>query len=391
MDLRYPEVSAGAQAVTDRWHWRVAVLSAAAFVYLAAEMFPVGVVPQIADGLHTTVPAAGLLVGVYAVAAGAAIIPVALATRRVEHRVMLTAALASLSLSQLLLAVAPTPGWAVFARVVGAILHGSVWSLAPVLASALAPAGRAGQATALVFVGAALGLAAGSPLTTQLSLLIGWRAASLVLAVLALILAVAIAVLVPRHSGRTVAAPTAGRSGEPHTVAAVCVLTLLVVTAAYAPYSFITVLAGDIGISASGLPVLLLGYGGAALTAVVIAGRLLDRHRYAVVVAALTGLLIAFATLSLTGSRGLFVAAVLLWGAAFACWAPAMQTILIKRCPNAAFASYLYVLAFQVGIFSGAWAGSQLVASDAAASLTVLALIGIGCASPVAVLARRWL
>ncbi|MFL0239429.1 hypothetical protein [Mycobacterium sp. SMC-17] len=68
-----------------------------------------------------------------------------------------------------------------------------------------------------------------------------------------------------------------------------------------------------------------------------------------------------------------------------------MQTILIKRCPNAAFASYLYVLAFQVGIFSGAWAGSQLVASDAAASLTVLALIGVGCASPVALLARRWL
>ncbi|SHW76578.1 putative integral membrane protein [Mycobacteroides abscessus subsp. abscessus] len=259
------------------------------------------------------------------------------------------------------------------------------------LASALAPAGRAGQATALVFVGAALGLAAGSPLTTQLSLLIGWRAASLVLAALALILAAAIAVLVPRHIGRTMTAPTAGRSGEPHTVAAVCVLTLLVVTAAYAPYSFITVLAGDIGIPAAGRPVLLLGYGGAALTAVAVAGRLLDRYRYAVVVAAVTGLLIAFATLSLTGSRGLFVAAVLLWGAAFACWAPAMQTILIKRCPNAAFASYLYVLAFQVGIFSGAWMGAQLVASDAVASLTVLGLIGIGCASPVVVLARRWL
>jgi predicted MFS family arabinose efflux permease len=367
----------------------VAVLSAAAFVYLAAEMFPVGIVPQIADGLHTTVPAAGLLVGVYAVAAGAAIIPVALATRRVEHRVMLTAALASLSLSQLLLAAAPTPGWAVLARVVGAILHGSVWSLAPVLASALAPAGRAGQATALVFVGASLGLVAGSPLTTQLSLLIGWRATSLVLAALALLLAAAIAVLIPRSIGRTVTAPTAGRSGEPHTVAAVCVLTVLVVTAAYAPYSFITVLAGDVGIPATGLPVLLLGYGGAALTAVVVAGRLLDRHRYAVVMTALAGLLIAFGTLSLTGSRGLFVAAVLLWGAAFACWAPAMQTILIKRCPNAAFASYLYVLAFQVGIFGGAWAGAQLVAADAAASLTVLALIGIGCASPVAVLARR--
>lgn len=391
MDLRYPEVSADVQVVTDRWPWRVAVLSAAAFVYLAAEMFPVGIVPQMADGLHTTVPAAGLLVGVYAVAAGAAIIPVALVTRRVEHRVMLTTAMASLALSQLLLAVAPTPGWAVFARVVGAILHGSVWSLAPVLASALAPAGRAGQATALVFVGASLGLAAGSPLTTQVSLLIGWRATSQALAVLALVLAAAIAALIPRNIGRPVTAPTAGRSAEPHTVAAVCVLTVIVVTAAYAPYSFITVLAGDVGISAAGLPVLLLGYGGAALTAVVVCGRLLDRHRYAVVIAALTGLLIAFATLSVTGSRGWFVAAVLLWGAAFACWAPVMQTILIKRCPNAAFASYLYVLAFQVGIFSGAWAGAQLVAADAAASLTMLGLIGIVCAAPVAVLTRRWL
>jgi len=169
----------------------------------------------------------------------------------------------------------------------------------------------------------------------------------------------------------------------------VCVLTLVVVTATYVPYSFITVLAGGVGIPAAGVPVLLFGYGGAALIAVVVAGRLLDRHRYAVVVTALTGLLIAFGTLSLTGSRGLFVAAVLLWGAAFACWAPVMQTILIKRCPNAASASYLYVLAFQVGIFSGAWAGAQRVAADAAASLTMLALIGSGCAVPVAVLARR--
>jgi len=377
--------------VTSGWQWRVAVLAAAAFVYLAAEMFPVGVVPQIADGLHTTVSAAGLLVGIYAFVAGAAIIPVALATRRVEWRVMLIAALAALALSQLLLAVAPTMGWAVVARVVGAILHGSVWSLAPVLASALAPAGRAGQATALVFVGASLGLAAGSPLTAQLSLLIGWRATSLVLAVLALVLAVAIGMLIPRDIGRTATVPTAGQSSGPRSVAVVCVLTVMVVTAAYVPYSFITVLAGDVGISAAGLPVLLLGYGGAALVAVVLIGRLLDQHRIAVVVAALTGLLMAFVTLSSTSSRGLFVGAVLLWGAAFACWAPAMQTILIKRCPNATIASYLYVLAFQVGIFSGAWAGAQLVAAHAVASLTVLALIGIGCALPVAVLTRRQL
>jgi predicted MFS family arabinose efflux permease len=367
----------------------VGVLAAAAFVYLAAEMFPVGVVPQLADGLHTTVPAAGLLVGVYALVAGAAIIPVALATKRIESRVMLIAALASLSVSQLLLAAAPSIGWAVLARVVGAILHGSVWSLAPVLASQLAPPGRAGQATALVFVGASLGLAAAAPLTTQLSLLIGWRATSLALAVLALVLAVAIAVLIPRDIGRDAPAPAAGQPGEPRTVAVVCVLTVLVVTAAYVPYSFITVLASGAGIPAAGLPVLLLGYGVAALTAVVVAGRWLDRHRVAVVGAALTGLLIAFATLTLTGSRVLFVGAVLLWGAAFACWAPAMQTILIKRCPDAAFASYVYVLAFQVGIFSGAWAGAQLVAADAAALLTVFALIGIGCATPVAVLARR--
>ncbi|MEW5810510.1 MAG: MFS transporter [Actinomycetota bacterium] len=367
------------------------MLSAAVFVYLAAEMFPIGVVPQIANGLHTTVPTAGLLVGAYAVVAGAAVIPVAILTRRIDHRVILTAALASLGMSQLLLATAPSIGWAFVARAIGAVLHGSVWSLAPIMASALAPAGCAGQATALVFAGASAGLAVASPLTSQLSLLIGWRTTSMVLAIAALMLAAATVMLIPRDLGRNAKAPNAGHSDGRRSIAAVSVLTVIVVTAAYAPYSFVTVLAADAGIPVAGVPALLLGYGGAALMAVLAAGRLLDRRRITVMAATLASLLIAFTVLSVTTSRWLFVGAVLLWGAAFACWAPTMQTILIKRCADATFGSYLYVLTFQIGIFSGTWAGSRLISAQAALPLTTFALIGIGSALPIALSARRHL
>ena len=58
-------------------------LASAAFVYVTAETLPVGLLPQLASGLHVHEGAVGLLVTAYAVVAGLAALPV---TALLEHR-----------------------------------------------------------------------------------------------------------------------------------------------------------------------------------------------------------------------------------------------------------------------------------------------------------------
>jgi len=58
-------------------------LASAAFVYVTAETLPIGLLPQLASGLHVHEWAVGLLVTAYAVVAGLAALPV---TALLEHR-----------------------------------------------------------------------------------------------------------------------------------------------------------------------------------------------------------------------------------------------------------------------------------------------------------------
>lgn len=378
------------------WTRASVTLTGALFIYMTAEMFPVGVVPELAAGLGCSRAAAGTLLAVYAIATGVVIVPVVALTRHMDRRRLIVASLLVLAVSQVAFALAGNLWWAYAARAVAAVPHGLLWSVVPTVAASMNP-GAPGRATARVFVGGALGLVVGAPAVTAVTGEIGWRPTAAAVGVLALVLAIAArATLAPG------ATPDHSESGAPHRgtqrlptipaqVYAIGAATVATVTACYIPYTYLSVLADHVDIRSTSLSLLQIGYGAAGLVSVSLVGRFLDNRLRAVLTVILVGMASALTVVTVTDESAPFTLAVLLWGAAFACAAPALQSAVLRVSDrdtrvDPLATSAVYVLAFQIGIASGSWAGSGILTTAGAAWLAPAGLIAIGVAATVVVL-----
>lgn len=370
---------------------RLAVLGLALFVYLTAEMFPVGALPEIAAGLDVRQSTAGLLLFGYAVAAGVAAIPVVVWLSARDRRIMLTGAMVLLAASQVALAAAPTFEAAMLTRVVAAVAHGYVWAVVPVAAAALAPDGAKGRATAAVFAGSAAGLVIGSPVSAALSQAVGWRAAAAVLALLAGVVAVLIRTTLPPLPGRSPA--TDSRSSTQslpwRPVAVICGATAIAATAHYVSYTFLAVLVAPVGITSGWYATLLAAYGVAGLVGVRLVGRYIDRFNRAtglVLFAVFAASLAALGPALVGGAVAATVVLVLLWAASFSAAPAVLQDAVLRVAPDHGdTASAVYVVAFQIGIATGSAAGAAALGPlngtelpILSAAFAVVALIVVG-------------
>ena len=126
---------------------QLAVLAAAAFIYVTAEILPVGALPAIARDLHVSVPVVGTLLAWYALVAALTTIPLVRWTAHWPRRRALLLSLACLTASQLISAVAPNFVVLAGGRVLSAITHGLMLSVIAPIATRLVPASHSGRAT----------------------------------------------------------------------------------------------------------------------------------------------------------------------------------------------------------------------------------------------------
>src|ERR1700761_2582806 len=105
-------------------NWPLLALAIGAFGIGTTEFAPMGLLPVIADGLHVSIPKAGLLVSGYAlgVLAGAPILT--LPTGRLDRKVLLLGLMGLFTLGNLLSAIAPSYGVLMLARIVTSFCHG---------------------------------------------------------------------------------------------------------------------------------------------------------------------------------------------------------------------------------------------------------------------------
>ncbi len=356
-------------------------LATAAFVYVTAETWPIGLLPQLASGLNVRESAVGLLVTVYAGVAGLTAVPLTALTTQQPRRRLVVGAVALLALSQFTIALAPDYGVVMGARVVSAFAHGVFWSvLAPVAARLVAP-DRAGRATAVVFTGNSLALVLGTPLATALGNLMGWRAAAAVVGAAAAMSVAALRTALPpftsdAHAGdtraRMAAIPAALRS---RSLFAVCAVTVLVVIGHFTAYTYIAPLVRrDAGLTGLALSAVLLAYGIAGVGGIALTGWATDRRPRLAAAACAASVATALALLSTIGygSAAFTVVAIVLWGAAFIAIPVSLQAAVLRVAPRSAdTASALYVVAFQIGIGGGALAGSILVNAGHLAELPI--------------------
>ena len=357
---------------TPRVALALAVLAAAAFVYVTAEIMPVGALPAIAADLDVSEAMVGTLLASYALVAAVATVPLVRWTAGWPRRRTLLFTLVCLTVSQLISALAPTFEVLALGRVLCALTHGLMWSVIAPIGTRLVPPSHAGRATMAVYVGTGLALVIGSPLTAALSDLWGWR-----LAVVAITVAAA-AVLVAARVTLPLMAISSGPEARPRPIwhhrnrrlVIMSLLTLVGVTGHFISYTFIVIIIRDIvGVSGTNLAWLLAAYGIAGLTAMGLLARPGDGNPKAAIAGCMAGLAVVFAVLAGLGFGGrntlatllVGIVAVVLWGATATAVPPMLQSAAMRHCPeDPDGASGLYVAAFQVGIMAGSLIGGLL-------------------------------
>ncbi|MFF0737094.1 MFS transporter [Streptomyces chartreusis] len=358
---------------------RLAVLAGATFVYVTFEVFPVGLIHDIAADLDVGAGRIGLLISGYAVVAALVTIPSVALAARVSRGTALVVSLLVLVVAELLAACATGFATMAVSRVAAALTHGVLWSLIAPAAATMVPRERVGTATAVVFGGSSLAAIVGSPGTTLVGELIGWRATALLLA--AATVAVTLALVwalrprptttTPLHDGPAAVPP--GTVDRPAVdwpaVLTLCAVAVVLVVAHFLSYTYFAVIVTEVAGASGAVVVLLAVFGGAGAVGTYLIGRHNDsapQRSAAVTMAAFAmgvGLLaLAFAPVPTAVRCAVAAVAVSVWGGAFAAAGPVFQTGVMRLAGgDADRASSVYVTGFQIGIAGGSALGAALL------------------------------
>jgi MFS transporter, DHA1 family, inner membrane transport protein len=355
------------------------LLSTAVFVSVTTELLPTGLLPGMSRDLHVSAGRLGLLVTAYALMVALLAAPIGLATARYGRRGMLTVALAGYAVCNAITAVSEAYPLTVVGRVIGGLSHGLFWGMLAGYAGRMVSPDRVGRAVTIAAAGGTAAVLLGVPVGTAIGVAVGWRAVFGGFAVVALVLTVVAARLLPAVPGT---APGAGVRMKdvvrlPGLLAVISATAVIML----GHFSFITYIAPFLtaaGVSETGLGPALLGYGAAGGLGLLLAGLVVDRRlRLAMLVS--TALLAGtFVALAVAGFVGISTAVAVVGAAASGCALGGLPVFLqaatLRVAPGAAeAASALNASAFNIGIGGGALLGGLTVDHWGAAALPVVA------------------
>lgn len=321
------------------------------------EFVTMGLLPEIASGVGTSIPHAGRTISAYAIGVVVGAPTIAIFGNRLPRRRLLVALMLLFAVGNALSALAVGYETLLLARLVSGIPHGAFFGIASIVAFDIVPAGRGGWAVSRIMLGIPIANVAGVPLATWLGQQAGWRAAYWLVAAIGIVTAVLVSLVVPHQPADTEADVRSELSAFKD---AQVWLTLLVGSigfgGVFAMYSYISpILRHQTGLPADAVPVYLFIYGVGGVLGTVIAGRLVDRS----VLRTLVGSTIA------TGAS----LAAFAWAASWA--VPAgIVLLLVCICVSA------FVLALQLRLMEVAGRARTLGAAGNHAALNVANALG---------------
>src|SRR4051794_18463758 len=356
----------------------VYILAAGTFLMGTTEFMIAGLLPDIADGLHVSEARAGLLITVFAVGMIVGSPMMALATRRLPQRSVLTLALVIFAAGHVVAALSSSFTVLLAARALTALATGAFWAVAAIVAGDAAGPGARSRAIGAVIGGLTLANVIGVPIGTWAGQLAGWRGPFWVLAVLALAAAAVIERLIPATESHDVTSVrtelSALRNRRLWLALSGCALIMGGVLATYTYIS--PLLTQHAGIPAAGVPLVLIGFGIGALAGTTTGGRLGDRRPLATALtaaAATAVVLLALTTLSRTPAAAM----VLVFLVALTSFAvnPILTDLSVRFAgPAATLGAALSTSAFNAGIAAGSWAAG--IALDSSLGPTGPAVVG---------------
>ncbi|MFI1716399.1 MFS transporter [Streptomyces litmocidini] len=342
-------------------------LAISAFGIGTTEFVMMGLLPQVADDLGTSVPTAGHLVSAYAigVVVGAPLLT-ALGSR-VPRKRMLLLLMALFTVGNLASALAPGFGWLVAGRVLAGLPHGAFFGLGAVVAARLVREDRQARAVATMFLGLTVANILGVPAATLLGQHLGWRATFLVVSAIGLLAMAALARLVPP-------VPVDGRQGLGREVRALgrpqVLLGLLTAVfgfaGVFAVYSYLASMTTEVmGFGDSTVTVVLALFGLGMTGGALAAGPLTDRALRPTLYGSLAALVLALVAFRFTVHVPwlALVTVVVLGAVGFMTTTPLQMLVMNKAKDAPTLASASNHSAFNLANAGGAWAGGAAVAA----------------------------
>ncbi|CAM6687993.1 MFS transporter [Morganella morganii] len=174
-------------------------LSVGAFAIGATEFSPMGMLPEIAGSLAVSIPAAGMLVVVYAlgVMLGAPMMTLLLIRR--SPKAALIFLMSIFMAGNVLSALAPDYNTLLFARFITSLNHGAFFGIGAMVATRVVAKGKEAGAIAGMFMGLTIANIGGVPAITKLSQMLGWRESFFVVSLLGLLTMAALLRSLPRN------------------------------------------------------------------------------------------------------------------------------------------------------------------------------------------------
>ncbi|MFJ1592695.1 MFS transporter [Kitasatospora albolonga] len=364
-------------------------LAVSAFGIGTTEFVMMGLLPNVADDLGTSVPTAGYLVSAYAIGV---VVGAPLLTglgSRVPRKRMLLLLMALFTVGNLASALAPDFGWLVAGRFLAGLPHGAFFGVGAVVAARLVAEGRRGRAVATMFLGLTVANIVGVPAATLLGQHLGWRATFLVVAAIGLAAMAALARLVPRIPVEAHQDVRSELRALGHRQVLLGLLTAVFGFAGvFAVYSYLSAMTTEaMGFGESSVTVVLALFGIGMTLGALAAGPLTDRALRPTLYGSLGALAVVLVVFPFTVHVpwAALVMVVLLGGVGFMTTTPLQMLVMNKAKDAPTLASASNHSAFNLANAGGAWLGGVAIAAgwgwtSPAFVGAVLAVAGLGIA-----------
>lgn len=366
-------------------------LAVGAFGIGTTEFVMMGLLPNVADDLHISIPTAGHLVSAYAlgVVIGAPLL--AAVTARLTRRKVLIGLMALFVLGNALSGLAPGYGWLLAARFLSGLPHGAFFGVGAVVATSLVAPERKARSVSLMFLGLTVANIAGVPVATLMGQHLGWRATFFGVSAIGVAAIVSLFLLIPHDRTHT---PADGLKGELAALRSLPVWLALGTTVAgfgalFSAYSYVTPMLTDAaGYADSSVTLLLALFGVGATIGNLVGGRLADHSLRGTLFGGLTSLVVVLGLFpALMGAEWSAALAVTLLGtAAFITGSPLQLMVMEKASAAPSLASSANQAAFNLANAGGAWIGGLALAAgfgvtSPALAGAALAVLGLGVAT----------
>ncbi|MCK9793890.1 MFS transporter [Isoptericola sp. 4D.3] len=356
-----PDGPAGPRLSPGQARWGLAAMFLGSFSLVTAEFLPPGVLTPVAQELAVSEGVVGLSVSVTALTALLTALGLGSLFPRTDRRTLLVVLALGAVVSNVLVAVAPSIGVLMAARLLLGAALGGYWSMSLVIATQLVPPDRVGRAMMVVNAGTTVATVAGVPLGVVLSAASGWRVVFVAIAVVTVVTAVGMRMALPP------VAPTpgigwsaTGRALRSPGVALGLVAIVAVIGGHFAGYTYVrpalSLLPGaDVGTIA----VLLALFGVGGLIGNFAIGAVVDRHLPVLLLAVPVAIGAGVAAVGVAAAvPWLAYPAVVVWGVAFGGVLIVVQVWITRMMPDQVEAgSGLVVAAFQTAIILGSAVG----------------------------------